>query len=161
MFGNRSAHEGPSPEVLRAVLAGLRRRLEPEEQALPEVLPVPGCDICRAASGARAGAHMAGSPVAVRQATHIIRSHPHGAGAFLNLDAWELAEFARPRPGSVDPRVCAECALIKLLAVEVVAADSRALAARWAELAYRHAELGHPSDRRRTQRRPGSNSPTP
>ncbi|MFD7019600.1 hypothetical protein [Streptomyces sp. NPDC059928] len=150
MFTNRGAHEAPSPDVLRAVLAGLQGRLESgESPASPlESLPVPGCDICRAASGARAGAHMTGSPVAVRQATRIIRGHPHGAGSGLNLEAGEIAEFARPRPGAVDPRACAECALIKLLAVEVVAADSRVLAARWIELAYRHAELGHPWDRR-------------
>ncbi|MFD9631718.1 hypothetical protein [Streptomyces violascens] len=150
MFVNRGAHEAPSPEVLKAVLGGLQRRLEPEEPTAPplEALPVPGCDICRTASGARAGAHMTGNPVAVRQATRIIRGHPHGAGTGLNLDAGQLAEFTRPRPGAVDPRACAECALIKLLAVEVVAADSRVLAARWVELAYRHAELGHPWDRR-------------
>ncbi|MFE4867884.1 hypothetical protein [Streptomyces sp. NPDC056682] len=84
----------------------------------------------------------------MRHSTRIIRGHPHGAGTGLNLDAGELAEFTRPRPGAVDPRACAECALIKLLAVEVVAADSRELAARWIELAYRHAELGHPWDQR-------------
>lgn len=150
MIRNRGAREAPSPDVLRAALSGLQRRSEPgEPPAAPlESLPVPGCDICQAASGARAGAHMTGSPAVVRQATRIIRGHPHGAGTGLNLDAGELAEFTRPRPGAVDPQVCAECALIKLLAVEVVAADSRELAARWVELAHRHAELGHPWDRR-------------
>ena len=42
-----------------------------------EPVPMPGCVACRAASEARAEAHMRGRPDQVREATEIIRAHPN------------------------------------------------------------------------------------
>ncbi|MFE3180060.1 hypothetical protein ACFXKR_04035 [Streptomyces violascens] len=57
-------------------------------------------------------------------------------------------DFAKPRPGLIDPGACPACALVKTLGAEVADTGDPELAARWVELDSLHAELGHPWDRR-------------
>ncbi|KOU53143.1 hypothetical protein [Streptomyces sp. WM6378] len=66
----------------------------------------------------------------------------------LDPAAWDVAEFTKPRPGRVDPKTCPACARVKSLGIEAAESGDPELAADWVELAYAHAELGHPWDHR-------------
>ncbi|WP_406508211.1 hypothetical protein [Streptomyces sp. NBC_00212] len=66
----------------------------------------------------------------------------------LDPAAWDVADFTKPRPGRVDPKTCPACARVKTLGIEAAEIGAPELAAEWVELAYVHAELGHPWDHR-------------
>ncbi|MFE9373858.1 hypothetical protein ACFYM2_29360 [Streptomyces sp. NPDC006711] len=57
-------------------------------------------------------------------------------------------DFRKPRPGPIDPKSCAACALIADIAREAVETMNLDLARDFVELGARHALLGHPDDDR-------------
>lgn len=143
------------PDSLGATLAELQARLD----AMPrEVVPEPGCPVCRRASIARGRAHGTGDADGVRRAGGAIRAHRLGHGRHsarvMALDLAELrfTDFGERRPGHIDPTTCPACAMVVRILYEAAATRSTELLTSGVELGTLHALVGHPLDRRPARR---------
>ncbi|WP_189761998.1 hypothetical protein [Streptomyces xanthochromogenes] len=151
----RGPYAPSPPDSLGAALAGLQARLDAMTR---EVLPEPGCPVCREASSARGRAHGTGDADGVRRAGGVIRAHRLGHGSrsaqvmALDLAELQFTDFGERRPGDIDPTTCPACAMVVRILYEAAATRSTELLSSGVELGTLHALVGHPLDRSSARR---------